>query len=113
MPDFDRQAAAVIDRKMTGIVALAQAQAGRIESHMKANAPWTDRTANARNGLSSVVRVERSPGRLRVVIDSGHSVSYGVFLEKANGGAWAIVDPTLDYYGPDLIRQIRSFLREG
>jgi hypothetical protein len=103
-------AQARIDRLIMGIVMLAQAQSGRIEAHMKANAPWTDRTTNARNGLHSVTRVERLPGRTRIIVESGHSVDYGIYLERANGGRFAIVAPTLDYYGPDLLRQVRALV---
>lgn len=106
-----------IDRFIMGIILLAQAQSARIESHMKANAPWRDRTTNARNGLYSTTRIERfggwgvggpRPGVVRIIVDSGHQVAYGVYLEKNNGGRWAIVQPTLDFFGPQLLSQIRG-----
>jgi hypothetical protein len=72
-----------------------------IEAYMKANAPWTDRTGDARAGLYATT--ERS-GSLKqgrfTTISFGHGVDYGFFLETMQGGRFSIVGPSLDYWAP-------------
>lgn len=87
-----------IDRKIAGMVMLMQNLAGHAEGYMKANAPWSDRTGNARNGLHADVEV----GQDKFTLYLSHGVEYGVFLELAHGGNWAIVRPTADVYAPKL-----------
>lgn len=87
-----------IERKKMGMVMLMQNLAGHAEAEMKQNAPWTDRTGNARNGLHAGVEV----GQDKFTFYLSHGVEYGVFLELAHGGNYAIVRPTADVYAPKL-----------
>ena len=66
--------------------------------YMKANAPWKDRTGNARASLFTTV--VDSPTTGQTTVYAGQGVFYGVFLEKKtyNGVSYAIVRPTLMYY---------------
>lgn len=73
--------------------------APRIESHMKTNAPWTDRTGNARAGLFARSEI----GGLSASIVFGHSVFYGIFLETRFSGTYAIVLPTLEEMAPQFM----------
>lgn len=82
------------ERKITGMVALMQNLAGHAERDMKEYAPWTDRTGNARNGLHAGVEIGDTEYHLYL----SHGVDYGVFLELAHGGNYAIVRPTADVY---------------
>lgn len=72
------------------------------QSEMKTNAPWTDRTSAARNGLFTAVR--RS-GRVRTITFS-HSVHYGIWLEVKYSGRDAIIMPTIFNVGPRLMKAI-------
>lgn len=83
------------DRRRAAVVALAQVWAGTLEGTAKANAPWTDRTGNARNGLHGFTRVSGIKAD-KVVFGVGHSVEYGPFLELADDGRYAVLKPTLD-----------------
>lgn len=68
-----------------------------IESYAKANAPWTDRTGNARQSLFTATEIARD----MVTLYLSHGMEYGVFLELCNSGKYAIVMPTLQaHYGP-------------
>lgn len=60
-------------------------------SNAKAYAPWTDRTSVARNSISGKV-VPASDSATGYI---GIGVSYGKYLELANGGKYRIVLPTL------------------
>jgi hypothetical protein len=76
---------------------LAQYFAPAIESSMKANAPWTDRTANARQGLWCVPMRDGQT----IIIHAAQSMDYGVYLETRNSGRYAVVLPTLEtFYKP-------------
>ena len=99
-----------------GVLAIAQRWAPQIENYMRSNAPWTDRTANARAALHSEINHE--VGRMVELILS-HGVYYGHYLEGWNpvanremlrGGLYAIVNPSIDYFGPQIWRDVRRML---
>ena len=82
---------------------------GRVEAHMKHNAPWTDRTTNARNGLFAKAFKE---GGKHFFIVLGHRVDYGIFLEEGteNMAARPIVRPTMDLFGPRVMKAYTRIL---
>ena len=89
------------------VLAVANRWTPEIENWMKENAPWTDRTGNARQGLySDVTEIAQSA----VVIILGHGVEYGVFLELANAGRYAVVMPALDHFLPKIWADVRRGL---
>lgn len=79
------------DRARAAISKVMDYQQGRSETYMRTHAKWTDRTTNARNGLFSVVTRKGMNGWLLVM---SHGVEYGIWLEIANSGRYAIVRPT-------------------
>lgn len=88
------------DQKVDKIVTAAIAfHATRAVAYAKQNAPWVDRTSNARNGLFA--RPERDAPTYRIII--GHSVPYGVWLEVRWAGRYQIIRPTVDHEGPELM----------
>jgi hypothetical protein len=86
-----------------GILAAAHYTAPVAEAYMKANAPWTDRTSAARNGL----RAQVIPLGNKVGIVLYHSVPYGVFLEVRWGGKYGIILNTMQMAGPVFITAIK------
>ena len=66
-------------------------QAGRSTAWMKSNAPWTDRTTAARNGLHAVA--SHTPRQFELIL--AHAVSYGIWLEVCNSGRYQIILPAL------------------
>lgn len=85
-----------------------QFEAPRIESEMKANAPWTDQTSNARNGLAA--RAYFDGDGLGIVLF--HQVPYGIWLELANDSRYAIILPTLEQQGPEILRNVGAIMGE-
>lgn len=77
----------------------AQYMAPRVENYMKMNAPWTDQTANARNGLAA--RAYREGDEVGIVLY--HQVPYGVYLETRWDGRYAIINPTIEAMGPEVM----------
>ena len=106
---FGDKALDYIERKKAGMIALMQNLAGHTEVEMKARAPWMDRTGNARNGLHSGVEIRKGN---EYVLFLSHGVDYGVFLELAHGGNYAVVRPTADSCKNRLRRVVRQYWRE-
>lgn len=87
-----RKRIAELDRRTQREIMMAfQFQAARSTAWMKANAPWTDRTSAARNGLHAGTQFSRN--RFELVL--AHAVSYGIWLEVANSGNYQIILPAL------------------
>lgn len=98
--------ARAIDQYGEKVLIAVAAVAGRIATIMqnsaKNNAPWTDRTGNARSGLFGTVETDLS--RQMVVIYLSHStmLDYGIWLELANAGRYAIIMRTIERHLPEL-----------
>lgn len=71
----------------------------RAESYARGNAPWVDRTGNARNGLFA--EHSKTPMVVhRLVIY--HTMPYGLWLEVRWSGRYAIIGPTMFNMAPQL-----------
>lgn len=68
--------------------------------YARANAPWSDRTGDARRGLDVDVRQEAR----EIVWEMYHSVDYGIWLETKNSGELAIIMPTLEMFASQVGR---------
>jgi hypothetical protein len=90
--ELDRSLRNFDERAKRGVKATMTYQAARSETWMRTNAKWTDRTTNARNGLFAKVEDLQGDSWLMVL---SHTVSYGIWLEVANSGKYAIVRPAL------------------
>ena len=75
-----------------GILAGLHRAAEAAEAFMKANAPWTDRTGQARAGLHA--EVIASDNTFVLSMGHGQNVEYGIWLETRFNGRFAIVIPT-------------------
>lgn len=95
------------DRMLAAVYALAQVFAARIESYAKKNAVWTDWTVHARQGLTS--RAYRTA--TGVVIVLYHVMHYGIWLEVANEGRFAIIMHTLRMFEGSLMAAIQKLVR--
>lgn len=76
-------------------------------SYMKDNAPWTDRTGDARALLDANARVTGKGG---VTLSAFHGVSYGGFLETgtAHNAPYPIIRPALEAH----YQQARAIMDE-
>lgn len=79
----------------------AQSMAPEVENHMKINAPWVDRTGNARNGLAAVAYREGND----IGITLYGQVDYQVWLETRFEGRYAIIQPTIDEMSPVVMKR--------
>ena len=84
----------------------AETQARVFEGYMKQERPWTDRTAQARQRLTSYVSEVPKGYRINFV----HGVTYGIFLELAHEKRFAILEPTLRLKGPEVVTGLQGLL---
>ena len=87
---------------------LARYFAAKIEAYAKVHAAWTDRTGNARQGLfARAYRVAAS-----VVIVLSHKMDYGIWLEIAHSGKYAIILKTLERHYAEVLRGYKQLVGE-
>lgn len=89
---FAERAIDHIERVKAGMYALLLNWSGQLEGYAKQNAPWRDRTGHARQGLHAGVEGRGD----EFVLYLSHGVKYGIWLELARAGKYAIVRPTFD-----------------
>lgn len=72
----------------------------RSETYAKSKAKWTDRTGNARSGLTAQYSINVGATNSVFQIDVFHRVSYGIWLEVRWNGKYGIINRTTAYEGP-------------
>lgn len=90
-----------VRRYVTGVFEYSKLEA--IE-YMKENAPWTDRTGNARSGLFAITNYGDDYWELVLA----HSVFYGIYLETRFSGKYAIIAPTVLEMGNRILNRLDS-----
>jgi len=94
---------ASVDRFLTAVMGKHAPDA---EAYAKREAPWTDQTSNARNGLFAVPDFSERPNSYRIVV--GHSVPYGVWLETRWAGRYSVLIPTVRAEGEEVMKTIQA-----
>lgn len=94
--NFDRDLERKIDATMDYDAAWATAQ-------LKIRAPWTDRTGAARTGLIAVAN-KLGPGAHELLMS--YSVYYGIWLEVANSGKYAVIGPFMPIIGRKIMHDL-------
>lgn len=93
-------------RKKAALHALGERYAAQLEAHAKEAAPWQDRTSHARQSLFGNV-FERNQN---IITRLGHGASYGVYLELANQGKYAILLPTVRRFVKDFLEDAKKVM---
>lgn len=88
---------------------LCSTRAQKIESSMKINRRWTDRTGYAKQRLSA--RVSRPEANI-IRITCSQGVDYGIWLELAHNKKYAIIAPTIQKEGPMLMAEMNYFMSQ-
>jgi hypothetical protein len=89
------------------ILMYAITKAAYVESKMKMNRPWTDRTGLAKATLRARVS---QPNKNTVRITLSHGVDYGIWLELAHGKNYAIIAPTIRDEGPRIVEDLNNLM---
>lgn len=74
--------------------------------YLKENAPWHDNTGAARTGLMAIPHSERSVYEIFMA----YSVTYGIWLEIANSGRYAVITPAMRILGTKLMRDMQYLI---
>ena len=85
----------------------AATKASELQSKMKLNRPWTDRTNMAKTTLNAKVS---QPNKDTIRITLAHGVDYGIWLELAHGKNYAIIAPTVREEGPRIISDLNNLM---
>ncbi len=102
---FSDKTTEFIERKKAGMYALLQDWAGTMEGYAKEHAPWVDKTSHARQSLHGGVDVNKD----EFILYLSHGVEYGIWLEIAHGGNFAIVRPTADVHIDRIKQTVKDY----
>lgn len=118
------------NRMLVAVQAVANYWGQSVQDEARVNAPWEDRTSNARGGIffavdgfglspitgevtpeskseMSDVAIESGDNNT-LIITLGHTVFYGKYLETSNGETYAIIMSTLESNLPNLERMLQD-----
>lgn len=90
----------------TNISALMEYESAYATGWLKQNARWTDRTSAARTGLNTI---SFNFGNRHELVMS-YSVYYGIWLEVANSGKWAIITPAMRIVGAKVMFDVERLI---
>jgi len=82
-------------------------KASEIQSKMKLNRPWTDRTGMAKALLNTTTS---QPNSNTVRITLSHGVDYGIWLELAHEKNYAIIAPMVKEEGPRVVDDLKNLM---
>lgn len=97
------------DRFKYAVKMYAVTKASELESLMKANRKWTDRTGMAKARLKAEVS---EPNENKIRITLSHGVEYGIWLELANEKNYAIIQPTLSQQSPKILQGLDNLMNK-
>lgn len=96
-------------RMRAALKALGDHYGAQMEAEAKVEAPWTDRTGLARQGLFGEAR-EFGDDTLRVRLS--HTMEYGTYLELANSGKYQVLEPTVQRHAPDFFQDVEKVAKD-
>lgn len=99
------------ERVLIAVAAVAGQLATKMEGAAKRDAPWTDRTGNARSGLFGTSEANIAQQLVVIYLSHGPVIDYGVFLELAHGGRYAVVMRTIESHLPELHAMLNEIFR--
>ena len=103
---FEEAYTAYIKAVRRGVKAIADKWAPFIQNWMRDNAPWTDRTGNARQALHTEVHDLTT----EIYLMMAHGVEYGIHLEIRNSGKYAIIAPAVDEFFNPIWKDVKAMM---
>jgi len=94
--------------KKAGITAVGINTSKEAEAKAKQEAPWTDRSGNARQTLKGTSGWEGEILKIRL----SHSMEYGPYLEICNDGKYAILEKTLNSFREELHNNLKRIMEK-
>jgi hypothetical protein len=96
------------DRVLTAVAAVAQRVATEMQNQAQADAPWTDRTGNARTGIFGTSEADFGARVVTIFLSHGASIDYGIWLELANSGRYGVIMRTMQAQYEPLMQMLRE-----
>jgi len=98
------------DKVRAALVSVAQYWQVVFERYAKEEAPWTDRTANARQSLHTWIE-QISDDTVHLYLS--HGMDYGVYLEamgseNGHAGRYAIIWPTIEAHLSQIAKMLKG-----
>ena len=93
-------------QRLAGVQGVGMITASEAAAKSKANHPWENQTHHAEQGLYGKVRKEGT----KFIIEHGHRVDYGVYLELANDGKHAVLEKTLNSLRGEFYNRIKQIM---
>jgi len=94
------------NRLNKNVSAVMDYNSGYATGWLKSKAPWHDDTGAARSGL---VAIPFSAGSKHELL-MAYSVTYGIWLEVANSGQWAIITPGMRVIGAKIMNDMQHLI---
>ena len=91
------------ERLKTQLQVLGQATGQKIQEYAKENAPWTDRTGDARQRLKYNSEINENG----LTISIFHQMEYGIYLELCNNEKYAILKNSRDAMLPEFLDAVK------
>lgn len=85
-----------------------ETEALKVQNTARSEAPWTDRTGQARQRLTTNVSVTDNGFRMEL----SHGVDYGMWLELAHEQRFAILDPTIKKESPRIVKGCKNLVNK-
>lgn len=99
------------DRALQAVAAVAQYAATQMQNDAKAQATWTDRTGNARTGIFGTSEADFGAKVVTIYLSHGAVIDYGVWLELANSGRYAVIMRTMQAHYQPLMDMLKEIFR--
>jgi hypothetical protein len=103
----------VLQEKVNTFLKVCNAYARQAQSQAGKNAPWTDRTGDARKLLMGYTINPYDNGGEALGFGIMHRVEYGKWLEMANNGKYAILEPTVESLRESFLDKARETFGGG
>jgi hypothetical protein len=109
LDDIERGLDNYVIRIHETIKAVADYFAPQLETYAKDNAPWTDRTGNARQGLTGLVD-DVAVSIVDLYLTHSPAIFYGKFLELSYSGRYSIILPTMEAHYDNIFKLLQQAL---
>lgn len=85
------------------MAAVTRGFGAEVQEYAREHAPWEDRSGDARAGLTA--KAEQRLTTYTIVLY--HTVEYGIWLEVRWDGTYAIIMPTMEHMGHELMDRLQ------
>lgn len=97
-----------VSRTKLGLAAYANMMAApQMQAYAHNNRPWHDISSKAKLGLKAGTVI--TGNKIRIYLC--HTVDYGPYLELAHDKKYAIIDPTIEHFVPEIKRNYERIMR--